>query len=646
MLVDKSEFEVKSTLDGRKIAMTFDENSLAHIMSILTDLYSDPEMAIIREYSTNALDSHIEAGETRPIEVTLPSALSPFLKIKDYGIGLSVDDINAIYSKYGASTKRESNEQVGVLGLGCKSALTYTAQFSLVAVKDNVRTQVSVSRDEDGAGSMTIVDTSYTEDANGVEVIIPTKRANGFEFKAEKFFQYWNPGTVLVNGKRPERFKGTRIADNLYIVRSADPFVVMGGVAYPVDFTHFDRASLNLSYKHSIVAFVDIGAVNFVPSREALHYTPKTKKALDSIKAEFKVKSKQYIDAKVEEASTKYEALEFASELSSIFSNTSLLQLSYKGILFPGKWFETKENTDKVVSGYGSTLSSRVAVPQWNSALWFYGFELSNLTARHRDKIDEWKRLQNNDAISKKNTYICLKDRPDVEEWINPAYIIDWNDISSIKLKRAVSTASQSAQKVDYYDVLNGGFYPKKTSSKDIDTTKPIYYYTDGWQNAGKYVRYLSDGTFLSVPKNRVAKFLRLFPNAVEARQAVKDSYENWLKGLIAEDRKLFEICDVDLSRYSTLEADKIDDPDFKEMVNLSRNPKLRTLREKRSAWRAIDIVIPYGELKYNVADKYPLIIYSRYIDSTFKEHTYIYINAVYAAQREKEKEENAIYAN
>src|ERR1035437_10098491 len=90
---------VTSTLQGERVGMSIDEGALAHIMSVLTDLYSDPEMAVIREYSTNALDAHVEAGVTRPIEVTLPSALSPYLKIRDYGTGLDVEDIRTIYSR-------------------------------------------------------------------------------------------------------------------------------------------------------------------------------------------------------------------------------------------------------------------------------------------------------------------------------------------------------------------------------------------------------------------------------------------------------------------------------------------------------------------------------------------------------------------
>ena len=74
-------------------------------------------MAVLREVTTNALDAHVAAGVTRPSRST-PTELAPVLTIKDYGVGLSVEDIRNIFSQYGASTKRETNDQVGSLGLG------------------------------------------------------------------------------------------------------------------------------------------------------------------------------------------------------------------------------------------------------------------------------------------------------------------------------------------------------------------------------------------------------------------------------------------------------------------------------------------------------------------------------------------------
>jgi hypothetical protein len=82
---------VEGNLEGEDIKMGVAD--MAHILNVVTDLYSDRELACIREYSTNALDAHIEAGITSPIEVTTPSALSPFLTIRDYGVGLDLEDI-------------------------------------------------------------------------------------------------------------------------------------------------------------------------------------------------------------------------------------------------------------------------------------------------------------------------------------------------------------------------------------------------------------------------------------------------------------------------------------------------------------------------------------------------------------------------
>src|SRR5262245_34262870 len=106
--------DVDSTLAGENVRMGIDTSALQHIISVLTDLYSDPELAVIREYSTNALDAHRDAGNPLPIEVTLPTPLAPLFKVRDYGDGLDAEDIRNIYSRYGTSTKRDSNDVVGM----------------------------------------------------------------------------------------------------------------------------------------------------------------------------------------------------------------------------------------------------------------------------------------------------------------------------------------------------------------------------------------------------------------------------------------------------------------------------------------------------------------------------------------------------
>ena len=98
------------------------------------DLYSDPILAIIREYSTNGLDAHKVAGTLdKPIDVHLPSANNPLFYIRDYGTGMSPEHIETVYQTYGASTKRENNLCTGKFGYGSKSALAYVNSFGIMS---------------------------------------------------------------------------------------------------------------------------------------------------------------------------------------------------------------------------------------------------------------------------------------------------------------------------------------------------------------------------------------------------------------------------------------------------------------------------------------------------------------------------------
>jgi len=51
MFTPTTDIKSQGSLGGEKVAMTLDQNSTAHLMSLLTNLYSDPLLAIIREYS-------------------------------------------------------------------------------------------------------------------------------------------------------------------------------------------------------------------------------------------------------------------------------------------------------------------------------------------------------------------------------------------------------------------------------------------------------------------------------------------------------------------------------------------------------------------------------------------------------------------
>ena len=98
--------KVKSSGIQNSVKFGIKASGLAHIFNVLRNqLYSDKILAVVREYSTNAVDAHIEAGKPDlPIEVTMPNRLNPFLKVRDFGPALTDEEIADIYAFYGEST--------------------------------------------------------------------------------------------------------------------------------------------------------------------------------------------------------------------------------------------------------------------------------------------------------------------------------------------------------------------------------------------------------------------------------------------------------------------------------------------------------------------------------------------------------------
>ena len=71
--------EVQSNGVTQSVAFGIKSTGLPHIFNVLRNqLYSDKVLAVIREYSANAIDANKQAGKgDTPIEVTLPSAVNP-----------------------------------------------------------------------------------------------------------------------------------------------------------------------------------------------------------------------------------------------------------------------------------------------------------------------------------------------------------------------------------------------------------------------------------------------------------------------------------------------------------------------------------------------------------------------------------------
>ena len=129
---------------------TISQDDVNLIMDILAKLYTHPETAVIREYVTNAVDAHIKANVKVPVEVTLPTNSNPTLTVKDYGEGLDMHDILAVYGNFGVSDKRNSNDFIGGFGIGSKSGLTVSDKIYVESIKDGLQNIFELKRTSEG----------------------------------------------------------------------------------------------------------------------------------------------------------------------------------------------------------------------------------------------------------------------------------------------------------------------------------------------------------------------------------------------------------------------------------------------------------------------------------------------------------------
>jgi len=522
-----------STFTGQSIEMTIDTNSLAHIMSVLTNLYSDPEMAVLREYSCNARDSHLAVGQTRPIEITLPSNFEQYLVIEDFGLGLSIDDITEIYSRYGASTKRGTNEQTGMLGLGSKSALTYATQFTMTAVKDGVRSEVLISVKVDGSGKMEVMDTVTTNEPNGVRITIPSSPQNKFAEKASRFFQYWAEGTVLVNGEQPETIGDlTDIGDGMFITdterswqtREYNDIIVMGGVPYPVPSEYKSKLE-NVSRKYCVF-YVPMGDVDFVPSREEMNLTPRTKQYLSDLIDRFIVNVGKTVATEINGCTEFPEALAVATKWRSVGNFEQKQKFTFRGLGIP-IYFEHKHWLYDGTYQYGSRKQSkeyRATAQKLGKSVFVHGYTSDSSPSKTiREKV--WKWLENNGHD--KRDIIIYSDTDFVGAW-STAIKVDYADVKATKLPTTKSVSAGTTRTYDWDTVQNNG----NLKQENLPDTTKVAYYSPTALNDNDYrmshrsklyaIGQAMGYTLVEASAGRFARLVREIPNAITAQEMVK----------------------------------------------------------------------------------------------------------------------------
>ena len=644
-----TQYKTEGTITGESIEFGFDSNSLAHLQSILSDLYSKPHTAVLRELSANALDAQIDAGYVGPIEVTTPNALNPTLTVTDHGIGMSIDDLYNIYTKYGASTKRDSNAVVGMLGIGSKSPLAIASQFSITTVRDGVKIVAMVKKNEQGVGELTIIDTIATDEPSGTTIKVPSDTDTSWFDIAQGLFKFWEPNTVIVDGREPKTIQGTRVDDDILIVTDQSlthDMLIMGNIAYPITHENSCWAPFFIGYNtERIIVRVPVGSVQFAPSREELNYSEVTKAYLNDLAADGSLRIHKYLETHIDIIDEPAEAFAFYRQWNSgRFSG--IVPSVWRGNDIPDRLTVNGYQWDKKYNYRARTYYSNyiyVSNLIQNNRYFFITGYTEDKAPSQTLKARLFHYLEQNGKSTDRD-FVFLETLDTEVGWYDSLESVSVAELKAIKMPRKASRSTTPGVKREKdWEVYQSGVF-SEVDSQDISGT---YYYTnraDYTPNMLEQLSKLTGATIVVANQNRWGRLLRELPSGQHVTELINSTFDSIS---LTDD----EAYSLDASLATELEllhrdySDKLERLEDKQLLaDIKKFHDTRNL--KTPNLQLLSLLANFGKhrqgQRINIGSDYPLLdaLYTWRLSDTAAEHVVIYMNAAYA-QKDLSQDDN-----
>ena len=335
MIIEQPKTEVIASTAKKTNAFNIQVNDNA--FAILSDkLYQDKELAVVREYISNAYDIHVQTGNLVPCEINIPDKTNPAFEVRDFGTGLSEKDIHRLFCTYFASNKNETNEQIGGFGLGCKSGFAYSESFSVTSWFNGVKTNYIMTKM--GNIPTCITGKSYPSDEpSGLKISIPVDESFRFDrlvpMVLDGFPRWFIPPqirSILHAESLVERY----LKKNKNFNVEGDD-IIYGNFKLRNPLTHkilFTGTHFNISSYYQGNLYFNVGEIDITPSREQIELTDKTKKALEDRKQEF-IDILTKLDQETKNMSMKEAYLRFREFFKDSFKiqfNLPYYQIKYK----------------------------------------------------------------------------------------------------------------------------------------------------------------------------------------------------------------------------------------------------------------------------------------------------------------------------
>jgi len=359
-----------------------------------SNIYTNKVRAVIREYNCNAYDAHIAAGNGQPWDVHLPTHLESYFSVRDYGTGLSDEQVREIFTTYFHSTKTNSNDFVGALGLGSKSAFSIVDSFNVVSYYNGVKTDYCCYKDEHGEPQVATLASSDTDQQNGLEVSMSVEcRTDDFTYEAVKVFKYFD---VLPNINDKEVVKDILKAkedykfvcdEGSFNTGYGSLYARMGNVAYKIP----------SEYRSDLSGFInfEIGDLSFNAGREELSMDDSTKTLLKSRIQQVQDNLSQVVYDKLEAEQCKFAR---AKRKAEVYSGSMRSVLRSSTLDFDKFDLSSIKDGDERITSYkrgtwhrdSPDIESLTRLPLVNSNDWDIRYFLHK--DRMKTRIMEWMR--------------------------------------------------------------------------------------------------------------------------------------------------------------------------------------------------------------------------------------------------------------
>ena len=341
---------VATSHDFPTVNCTIDPEDMRYISSLLRNNYSNTILATIREPYANAVDANKEVGlSPESIQIKCPTSLDQTFSIRDFGPGLSRDQIFNLYSKFGKSTKRDSNTKLGAFGIGKFAPLSYKDSFTVTSYHQGVKSIYSLYISEENDTKIDEVFSEPTSEANGICISVGVAKNDLTKFNQEiaSFFSNFEVLPTFLNIQnniiKPEILSlgngwQIRKSPNSYNSWSVgEQGIVMGGIYYPInpeliDFNDSDAYFAWTKHLNKLVFIADIGSVSLHHSRETLEYNKTTKSYLKSCYKSFCEEFTNSIKNKIAQFDCLRDAMDYYKEIRNTFPRNAFDKLESQDV--------------------------------------------------------------------------------------------------------------------------------------------------------------------------------------------------------------------------------------------------------------------------------------------------------------------------